>query len=724
MQAPETSGARIEAARGSTVLCMALEDTADPRLHVDRTLLTLAEALADAQAPVRIAVAGPPALLTLLAERGGDRLPQDVFAVQTPASQSAAAALWRLIRASAPADIALLAPGLRVPPGWLERLRDAALSDSVNASASALFVADRALADAIASESLRLRPRIERIGPYCALVRRQALELVADRASVGNREDALHDLSEQLGALGLIHVAADDLAVELPPEAEAQAQLPLSALGVLGRADATDLEGDCGPLPRAVRAARALRPLTVTIDARSLTAAVGGTQTYVLALVLALAGDSRVKLRALVPPDLSEHAAELLSDTEVELIAAEDAITPARRSEVVHRPQQISSVEDFPLLHAAGERLVITHHDLIAYHNASYHADIRSWLRHREITRAALGACDRVVFPSQHALRDALIEDLLPEERGHVVATGSVERSAPSPQTTAPPGRLAAGDPFLLCLGADYAHKNRPFAIRMLIELRALGWQGALVLAGSHVPYGSSREQEQDLLEGHPHIRDHVIDLGTVDGPAKSWLFSHTRALVYPSIYEGFGLLPIEAASNRVPCLYAPQASLAELDAGAATILPWDPAVSAAAAMPLLIDGPERERHLRSLAMLEVPNWSEIADRLIEVYRLAATGPRPAAALLDPSGHRQLLREVTRELDYHRDLAQDYQDALHALEERVSPGLPLIDRGGLLTPAQQRGLMRVASRHQIRALALAPFELIGKLDGGRGGDPR
>ncbi len=696
------------------MLCVPLEDTTEPRRHVEQALLTLWSVLEHADAPRSIAVAGPSELLALLAELGGDRLPQDALGIEIPASQGAATALWRLICASPPADVALLVPGVRAHPHWLERLRSAALSDSVIASSSALFDADRAGAAAIATASLRLRPRIERIGPHCALIRRQALELIAAPANLGSLEEALHDLSERLSALGLIHVAADDMAVELPRDAAAGLERLPTALGELGRADEGALEEDRGPLPRAIRRARSsLRPLTVTIDARSLTAAVGGTQTYVLELLLALARDSRVKLRALVPPDLSAQAAGTLRGTEIELVAPEEAMALNSRSDVVHRPQQISSAEDFPILRAAGERLVVTHHDLIAYHNASYHPDTASWLRHREITRAALAVCDRVVFPSQHALRDALSEDLLPEERGHVVATGSAERLMPSPQMLAPPAQLAAGDPFLLCLGADYAHKNRPFAMRMLIELQAIGWQGILVLAGSHVPCGSSREQEEELLDAHPHIRDHVIELGRVDESAKSWLFSRARALIYPSIYEGFGLLPIEAARSRVPCLYAPQASLAEFDAGAATIVPWDAAASAAAAMPLLMEGPARERHLESLAMLEAPSWSDIVEQLVEVYQLAATSRRSDAALLEPDGYLQLLRKATRELDYHRDLAQDYQDALHALEERVSLGLPLIDRGGLLNPAQQRGLMRVASRRPIGALVLSPFGLLG-----------
>lgn len=714
--------APLDAGRESIIVCVPLIGTSEAKGWIDRALATIASILKHTAEPVTVVTGGETEALNELAHAVGHDLPRELPAIATPRSATDADLLWRLLAASAPADVALVAPGVRVHPQWLARLRDAALSDTVVASASAMVDGDAAVAEAIAASSLRLRPRIERIGPHCALLRRPALDLI-DPAPAGDGDswgEALRALGAMLRRLGMIHVAADDVAVQQPASALAVHGEPL-ALDDLEAADARAVAEDRGPLPRAVaRAAIAHRPLTVTLDARSLTSAVGGTQTYALGLALALAEEPRLRLRALVPHDLSEHAAGALGAAAVELITPERA--HETRSAVVHRPQQISSPADFEILRRVGERLVITHQDLIAYHNPSYHPDAETWTRHRELTRTALAAADRVVFFSEHARRDALAEDLIDMQRAHVVGIGP-DQTAPTGARPAPPAGLSGGQPFVFCLGADYAHKNRPFAIRMLIELHALGWQGWLVLAGPHVEHGSSRAMEQELLAAHPQIADFVLDLGAVQEHAKRWLFSHARALIYPSIYEGFGLLPLEAAEARLPCLYAAQASLAELDAGAATLTPWDAAASAAAALPLLEDGPPRTRHLDALARLATPSWSEIVERLLEVYRQAASGPRSAGALLDPELHLTVtskLRQTEREREHHEQVAQAYQDALHALEERVSLGLPLIDRGGLLSDAQQRGLMRVAARGAVGTVALAPFGLLGRV---RPGEP-
>jgi hypothetical protein len=93
----------------------------------------------------------------------------------------------------------------------------------------------------------------------------------------------------------------------------------------------------------------------------------------------------------------------------------------------------------------------------------------------------------------------------------------------------------------------------------------------------------------------------------------------------------------------------------------------------------------------------------------VGVYEEAVAAPPSEAA---PRVWQELDRE--RYIDRLQALAQEYQDAYHELEARVSGGLPLIDEGGLLSRPQQRGLMRVAARGRLGALLLAPFELLGR----------
>jgi glycosyltransferase involved in cell wall biosynthesis len=722
--------------RGAAVVCIPVGGDTP-------TLTCVRSVLEHADASVAVLVAGTQAVLEQLAraldvEVGGRTILG--LAIERDA---AVAALNTAIEASAPGDLALVVPGVRVTVGWLEGLRSAATSDSTVASATPLSLGAGALelagdpsdaveaAVAFRQSSPSLHPRIATIGPGCAYIRRTALELVGPLDESLSLAEALTDLALRMSAQGMVHVAADDVLVEglvegppTPGKPDVGVAPPgkvTSSTGEENPIQATIANDEQGPLRRALDRARiALGRLSVTIDGRALNASAGGTQTYIVELTLALARGGEVAVRVLVPPDLSQRARDALASVpEVELLTYEQALADPPLSDVVHRPQQVFTPDDLTLLRLVGERVVIGQQDLVAFHNHSYHRDGDAWRAYRRTTRLALAGADQVVFFSEHARRDALAEDLLPAGRTHVVGIGAEAiESLQSPGR--PPDDLTAEDPFLLCLGADYAHKNRPFAIRLLGALRELGWSGRLVLAGAHVPHGSSRERERELLDDDPELSSFVLDLGPIDEPAKTWLYGHTCALLYPTLYEGFGLLPVEAARADLPCIFAAQASLSEVAGGAATLVPWDAAASATAVLPLLSDGPARAAHLEQLRSLPIPGWSEVARQLVAVYDHALAAPPSEAA---PRAWQELDREnymlkLEREIEHHMQLAQEYQDAYHSLEERVGAGLPLIDDGGLLSPAQQRGLMRIAGRGRLGALAVSPLGLLGRRGAG------
>jgi Glycosyl transferases group 1 len=314
-------------------------------------------------------------------------------------------------------------------------------------------------------------------------------------------------------------------------------------------------------------------------------------------------------------------------------------------------------------------------------------------------------------------------EDLVTRGRCDVVGIGAdvlgTTRITPVPVAGVPMDRN-----LLVCLGADYQHKNRPFAIELLQALRARhGWDGFLVLAGAHVSRGSSRSQEQVLLSENPELAESVIDVGLIDESQKAWLYQRTRAVVYPTLYEGFGLVPFEAALAGAPCLFAPQASLVEL-AGpqAATLIAWDAQLSADAVMPLLDESPERGRHLKLLLDgAAKAKWSKVVAALLETYASAIDAPHRAAA---PRAWQELERErfissLGEDIEHLKSIAEDYQQAYHELHASVGFGLPLVADGGLLSHNEQRGLMRVASRRVLHSLMLTPVGLLGRLGRGR-----
>ncbi|MFZ0042370.1 MAG: glycosyltransferase [Solirubrobacteraceae bacterium] len=620
-------------------------------------------------------------------------------------------------RLAQPADLVLLSSRCRVPPRWIERLRQAARSGDIVATATPITNADgttqvpgdeESTSDSVISGfALHSFPRLMIGGPECLYVRRVAIELIREFPPRAASLEALTaNLCEACSEAGMVNVLADDLYVGCSRNADARP--PLGGF----RLRALDLSDERSALQRSLSISRvAVRGMTITVDARSLGSRPGGTQLYTVELALALARLGDAGIRVLVASDVDPHTRHRLDEAGgIEVVTYDEVIGGVELSDIVHRPQQIFTADDLDLLRLLGRRLVVTHQDLIGYHNPAYHESLEVWEQYRRVTRIALAAADRVVFFSDHSRRDAEAEDLITPERGDVVGAALGESSRPLPRK---PPQVPGDRPFILCLGPDYRHKNRQFAIRLIAALRAeQGWPGVLVLAGAHVPYGSSRVDERRLLSEDDELRSAVVDLGPVDEQEREWLFGNARAVVVPSVVEGFGLVPLEAAQVGQPAIFAAQTSLREvLSDTPATLIPWDASLSAAKVRPVLNDGPDRADHLsRQRVDATRWNWHELAPQLMKSYERALRAPHRAAAV---RAWQELERErYLVEVDRARqEIGRIHEELVARLGDRIA----LASDEGFLTAEQQRGLLRVGSRPALNRLLLWPFAVVGSV---------
>jgi glycosyltransferase involved in cell wall biosynthesis len=449
--------------------------------------------------------------------------------------------------------------------------------------------------------------------------------------------------------------------------------------------DAVRMAADAltGPLPRALGIARrALVGLSVVVDARKLIGPMTGTQVQTLELIAVLALSERLRLTVVMPDRTRSDAARALHAlSRVELVTRAEIERREPRADVVHRPHQAETDDDLAFLGRLGERLIVTNHDLIAYHNPDYHRTFDDWEDYRRVTRTALAVSDRVVFVSSHGRDDALAEELVEPDRACVVHNGVDHALVRAPSPVPPPAaaRLDVGVETIVCLGTDFRHKNRIFALRVLEALqRREGWEGRLAFVGPRVSYGSSVPDEEALLARRPELAAAVVDLQGVSEAEKAWLLERAALVVYPTVYEGFGLIPFEAGEHGVPCLWAPGTSLSEiLPDSAAGLVPWDAEQSAATAFRLLRDESARRANLDAIRTAARPlTWDAAAEGLINVYERTCDEPAPPAAALER--RRGILGS---------ELSED--------------GLRLVGVGGALPSDLERPLLALASHPQV-----------------------
>jgi glycosyltransferase involved in cell wall biosynthesis len=321
------------------------------------------------------------------------------------------------------------------------------------------------------------------------------------------------------------------------------------------------------------------------------------------------------------------------------LITPTQAKTGVEWSDVVHRPFQVSYDDDLQLLRRLGERIVISHLDLISYENPSYFPTFQKWQTYRRVTRQALAYADRVIFISSAAAQEAIRHDLIEPHRYDVVYPGTDHRLAAVRPTPSAPARIKeVTEPLLVCIGTDYRHKNRVFALSVLEQLQLRhGWRGKLILAGPHVPFGSSAGDEAEFLTLRPAVAEAVIDLPVVSEAEKLWLLEHSSVVLYPTIYEGFGLIPFEAAQVGVPCAFAPHTSLEEvLPPETASLVPWDAEASADRVIDLISGEGSHDLVGRIRDSASRFTWGRSASQTVEVYRRAVRDPvREATAIVN-----------------------------------------------------------------------------------------
>lgn len=747
-------GQSLGLAREQTVLCIPVYGAKD---FFSQCIASVLRTVPD-EVPILIADdATPDPGLQEMVERlhRAGNVRHDIVWMRQPANVGFVGNVNTAFVAAAPADVIILNSDCVVPSGWFEELVAVGRSDPRIATVSVLtnhgtilsvpnrnqpgaLPQDRTIedaAEAVREGSLRLSPELPTGIGHCLLVKRSAIDLVGpfDNAfSPGYGEEV--DFSQRCQLHGLSHVLADAVIVQhhgsasfnrakrVDKRKKRNDEIVNSRYGYYEEWVDAVRSDPRSPLARSLSAAsRSLRGLTVTVDGRCLTPVMTGTQLHVLELVIALEKTEGLSVRVVVPPDLGAYAQEAFSTVpELVVIEASDVEEGISKTDVVHRPFQVSSESDLEFLALLGERIVITHQDLIAYSNPGYFPDFESFAEYRELTHRALDVCDRVLFFSNHSAREAVGANLVETSRAQVVFLGTnhvLDGLEPDPEPPANAERLSAR-PFLLCLGTDFRHKNRAFAMRILHSLvQDYGWPGGLILAGPRVAHGSSAGEEAEVLMECPELSERVVTLPAVTEGEKRWLLENAAAVLYPTTYEGFGLGPYEAAEADVPCLFAAQTALGEfLPSRLASIVQWDPDASAQSILPLLEDTAARADHVAGLKAASARlTWERTGESLKEAYSLAAdsSARRTLDIVLAEIRSRRERDEMESEVELLEAKVEEVSDDLKVYVAALGhDSMALVGPDGSLPNTLVRPLLAVTQRPLLRtALKLFVWSL-------------
>jgi glycosyltransferase involved in cell wall biosynthesis len=267
-----------------------------------------------------------------------------------------------------------------------------------------------------------------------------------------------------------------------------------------------------------------------------------------------------------------------------------------------------------------GEAQVLTIHDLIALRFPLQHKVQYLYFRH--VLPRELARCRAVFTVSETTRQDIHDTYRVPLDRIRVVPNG-VDRTLFRPDALGAT-RGGAGEPYLLVVGASFAHKNIE---ELLAHAHCWRERYRLVIVSSRGHYRQVLEQAVTSARLCDRVR--FIDYAAQADLIR--LYQRCAAFVYPSRWEGFGIPPLEAMACGAPVIVSDIPAHREVLGDHATFVRLGDAADWERAFSALERASEKPIAQGSLghhatSPLDRFTWERSAERLVE--HLLETEPR------------------------------------------------------------------------------------------------
>lgn len=268
-------------------------------------------------------------------------------------------------------------------------------------------------------------------------------------------------------------------------------------------------------------------------------------------------------------------------------------------------------------------KLVITVYDLIHYLFPDTIANPIGRKYSKFLMKKAVTHAHKIITISQSTKKDLIKYFHVPDEKIEVIYCGcpKYQEENSSPDNAALVlKKYNLIKPYILHVGRDKPYKNVLRLIQsfgLFSQKTKLDYQ--LVLIGPQEPLKSSFLKEITKY----NLGSKIIFPGFVEDSELAVFYNNAALFVFPSLYEGFGLPPLEAMSAGVPVISSDLSSLPEAVGDAAILInPYNTEEMAEAMEKILTDNTLRQELIqKGKQRVSQFSWEKMAQQTLAVYR-------------------------------------------------------------------------------------------------------
>jgi glycosyltransferase involved in cell wall biosynthesis len=275
---------------------------------------------------------------------------------------------------------------------------------------------------------------------------------------------------------------------------------------------------------------------------------------------------------------------------------------------------------------------VVTIHDTIPWQSTE-HGWPAGFYRDR-LLPAAYHRARAIITVSHTSRRDILARWPALQPKMHVISPGVDERYLEATPDRRP---IALGDrtlvePYFLYLGGADPRKRLMWALQ--------AWWSGRAAAATMVVCGVEPAAHERVRAGVPrHMQDRLILAPFISEDDMPRLYMRATAVLYPSLYEGFGMPVVEAQAVGTPVLFSDVGSLSELKGPGAVVLPVDDLPAWTRTLEqLLTSGPKAAGPDRvARAWASQYSWDAYTQRTLDVYHSMTAAAHATVGINSPT---------------------------------------------------------------------------------------